>query len=59
MPLYGGAAAPASTRTSGLRFFTKAFTSFTTFSPFMFGTRRIETLSSARGGTIVLTPGPV
>jgi len=39
-------------------FFTNAFTSLTTFSPFMSGTRRTEALSSARGGTIVFTPGP-
>jgi len=50
---------PGSTRTSGFRFFTNAFTSRTTFSAFMFGTRRTEALSSARGGTMVFTPGPV
>ena len=44
---------------SGFRFLTNARTSFTAFAPVMFGTRRMDTLSSARGGTMVLTPGPV
>ena len=57
IPWYGSSRFSRRTTTSGFFDLTNFVTSFAIFAPLCFGTRRHETLISARGGMIVLIAG--